>query len=118
MKVSEFEEKLTTVSDQRLRRMLAESRDKGPEIAVNLILAEGRRRGVDLEEGTPSRAEPDGPLGAEAAPAFSEEAGSSGKGAWLNEEANRGLPTSIKVLITVVVLGGVLAFLFVLFNKG
>lgn len=50
MKLSEFEEKLTTVSDGKLRRMLADCRKNGPEVAVKLILAEASRRGAVLED--------------------------------------------------------------------
>ena len=50
MKLSEFEEKLTTVSDGKLRRMLADCRKNGPEAAVKLILAEASRRGLVLED--------------------------------------------------------------------
>lgn len=120
MKLSEFEDKLSTVSDDKLRLMLADTRKRGPEVALKLILAEAGRRGMNLEEGSTP------PLGAmsssenditldEEAPAM---VGDPSKGAWLHEEANQGLPMFIKILITAVVLGGILAFLFVLLNKG
>jgi hypothetical protein len=120
MKLSEFEDKLTTVSDDKLRLMLADTRKRGPEVALNLILAEAGRRGMNLEEGsTPplgamSSAENDITLD-EDMPAM---AGSASKGAWLQEEASSGLPVFIKILITVVILGGILAFLFAMLNKG
>lgn len=124
MKVSEFEAKLTTVSDSKLRRMLAESREKGPEVAVNLILAEAGRRGMDTSgtavEGAPlTDAVPaDGiPLDETMPPAEGSEAPAVA-GAWLHEEANRGMPVIAKVLIAVVVLGGILGGLFFLLNKG
>lgn len=50
MKVSEFEAKLGTVSDAKLRQMLAVSRSQGPELAVSMILAEARRRGMEDQE--------------------------------------------------------------------
>jgi hypothetical protein len=50
MKVSEFEAKLGTVSDAKLRQMLAASRSQGPELAVSMILAEARRRGMEDHE--------------------------------------------------------------------
>jgi hypothetical protein len=50
MKVSEFEAKLGTVSDAKLLQMLAASRSQGPELAVSLILAETRRRGMEDQE--------------------------------------------------------------------
>jgi hypothetical protein len=50
MKISEFEAKLATVSDAKLMQMLSASRAGGPDVAVKLILNEGRRRGMnDLE---------------------------------------------------------------------
>jgi hypothetical protein len=50
MKISEFEEKLATVSDAKLMQMLSASRAGGPDVAVKLILNEGKRRGMnDLE---------------------------------------------------------------------
>jgi hypothetical protein len=51
MKASEFEAKLGMVSDAKLRQMLAASRSQGPEVAVSMILAEARRRGMDDTEG-------------------------------------------------------------------
>ena len=51
MKVSEFEAKLGTVSDAKLRQLFSASRDQGPEVAVRLILAEARRRGLKGMEG-------------------------------------------------------------------
>lgn len=62
MKLSEFEDRLTTVSEKKLRLMLAEGRRKGPEVAVNLILAEAARRGVDLEGGPAAPERADVPL--------------------------------------------------------
>ncbi|GEM_PF-4077825 len=54
MKISEFEEKLSTVSDAKLRQMLSASRVSGPDVAVKLILTEGKRRGMDdLEVAAP-----------------------------------------------------------------
>lgn len=47
MKISEFEDKLSTVPDAKLRQMLSASRANGPEVAVKLILNECRRRGMD-----------------------------------------------------------------------
>jgi hypothetical protein len=77
MKLSEFEERLATVSEKKLRLMLAEGRRNGPEVAVNLILAEAARRGVDLEGGDLSSEPADVPLeGFETSP--SREDGSGG----------------------------------------
>ncbi|MEO7424064.1 MAG: hypothetical protein ABI036_02690 [Fibrobacteria bacterium] len=51
MKLNEFESKLATVSDAKLRQMLAAGRASGPEVAVTMILSECNRRGMDgLEE--------------------------------------------------------------------
>lgn len=47
MKISEFEDKLSTVPDAKLRQMLSASRASGPEVAVKLILNECKRRGMD-----------------------------------------------------------------------
>jgi hypothetical protein len=54
MKVNEFEAKLATVSDTKLRRMLAESRAKGPEIVVPMLIAEAKRRGLDPDAPAPA----------------------------------------------------------------
>ena len=62
MKLSEFEERLTTISERKLRLMLEEGRRNGPEVAVNLILSEAARRGVDLEGGPASPEPADVPL--------------------------------------------------------
>lgn len=134
MKLSEFEEKLTTVSDSKLRRMLADSRKNGPEVAVRLILAEASRRGVSLEDD----AEPPLPdyvkrppaeAGSQAsgtAPAAEapEAASASGdpdapatQGAWLAEEQAAGLPAFVKILLALIVLGGGAAGLFYLLHK-
>lgn len=128
MKLSEFQEKLTTVSETKLRAMLADSRRKGPDVAVKLILAEAERRGVDLNAAGSGEPAPAGSAGTgvdEASGEQSPEGGASGegvpvgagKGAWLAEEANQGLPMIIKILITVAVLGGILAGLFMLLGK-
>lgn len=53
MKLSEFEEKLANLPDERLRHMLAKCRKEGPEVAVKLILAEALRRGMDSMEEAP-----------------------------------------------------------------
>lgn len=122
MKLSEFEDKLSTVSDDKLLLMLEDTRKRGPEVAFKLILAEAKRRGMEVEDGpvgtstqTPAGSEggisPEG----EAAPGGTEPAMGS---AWLHEEANQGLPMIIKILIGIVVLGGIAAFLYVMLNKG
>jgi hypothetical protein len=55
MKLNEFEAKLATVSDAKLRQMLAAARISGPAVAVTLILSECNRRGMDgLEAQAPS----------------------------------------------------------------
>jgi hypothetical protein len=46
MKISEFEEKLATVSDAKLMQMFSASRASGPDVAVKLILNEAKRRGM------------------------------------------------------------------------
>lgn len=142
MKLSEFQEKLTAVSDSKLRLMLSDSRRKGPEVAVKLILAEAERRGVDLNavpegsatgSGGPSAGEAQGrfgegmpedmPTAAEAHPgtepgaAVPGEGLAAGKGAWLAEETNQGMPMFVKVLITAAVLAGILYGLFLLLAR-
>lgn len=63
MKLNEFEEKLATVPDAKLRQMLTAARASGPEVAVNLLLSECNRRGMeDLD------AEASGPLSGESRP--------------------------------------------------
>lgn len=136
MKLSEFEEKLATVSDGKLRRMLAECRKNGPEVAVRLILAEASRRGVLLEEETepplpdyvnrtsdgavssaggtsPAAAGPETPFAA----AVGDPEAPAVQGAWLAEEQDAGMPAFVKVLLALVVLGGVAAGIFYLLNK-
>jgi hypothetical protein len=120
MKLSEFEAKLGTVSDDRLRQMLATSRARGPEVAVELILAEGRRRGLDDFEDAASHAPsamatsaypkegagafgsdaPESPLDA-SAPALAPE--------WLAEETKSGMPMALKAFLLLAVVGCILA---------
>lgn len=122
MKLSEFEDKLSTVSDDKLLLMLEDTRKRGPEVAFNLILKEAQRRGMEVDAG-PAHAAGGTPVGFEggaspegdAAPGGGEPAMGS---AWLHEEANQGLPIIIKILIGIVVLGGIAAFLYVMLNKG
>lgn len=135
MKVSEFQEKLTTVSDSKLRLMLADSRQKGPEVAVKLILAEAERRGVDLNT-VPHPADPGfdaasgsgpadaaDPSGSGAADGLAGEAAGdpaaapAGRGAWLAEEADQGMPLFVKLLLAVAVLGGIGFGLYLMLGK-
>jgi hypothetical protein len=131
MKLNEFEDKLATVSDAKLRQMLASSRANGPEVAVKLILAECNRRGMDgLDDGE----DPAGRHQASATVAYpQEQAGYAGADApaggttaegtpaereaseapatapdWLNEETKTGLPVVVKVLILLVIIGALL----------
>jgi hypothetical protein len=126
MKVSDFEDKLKTVSDTKLVQMLASSRRDGPEVAVKLILAEGGRRGLAGMGDEPEKdAVPPAPL---APPEVSAEESGSGdaaamdqpagegdgsepvpaKAAWLTEENDKsGMPTLVKVLLYVVALGAI-----------
>jgi hypothetical protein len=138
MKVSEFEAKLGTVSDDKLRQMLSASRATGPDVAVKLILAEGKRRGMgDLETsdlmaemraagsataafpqeqagygGTDAPPDPAAPISARE-PAVGEsaapEAASPAPPDWLNEETKPGLPAAVKALILAAAVGGILA---------
>lgn len=132
MKLSEFEAKLATVSDAKLRQMLIMSRREGPEIAVQMVLAECRRRGMDdLEaaDAMPSRKEGLPAVGFGSSAYAHEQAGSLGTDAsevqafsgsadesmdappatapdWLNEETKSGMPGAMKVLLVVIILGG------------
>lgn len=116
MKVSEFEARLSTVTDDKLRAMYADSLAKGPEVAVQLIKAEADRRGLALE----AAAEPDGLAAGPAAGASEGIAeGEAPKGAWLQEETSSGgLPTFVKILLALVVIGGIGAIAFVALNRG
>lgn len=137
MKLSEFEARLASVSDRKLQLMLEDCRKKGPEVAVKLILAEAGRRGLALDASI-EVAVADAPAGAaaattsrpptglaledeapgEASPDAVPGADGSPKGAWLAEEQSSGMPMFIKVLISIVILGGVLAALLMLLNQG
>jgi len=128
MKVSEFEAKLGTVSDAKLRQMLSTGREHGPQVAVDLILAEYRRRGIADMDAAPSPtgthsevrsdsmatsaypkevagafgadAPPDPPIDA-SMPALSPE--------WLSEETKSGMPMALKALLLIAVVGAILA---------
>jgi hypothetical protein len=137
MKVTEFESRLSTVSDAKLMQMLSASRANGPEVAVEMILAEGRRRGLEdfgksqddsstmpaaVATSAYSR-EGAGAFGADAPasaaaeevsgePAFTDPLPSESGPApaeWLSEETKKGLPVPVKVLLAVVVLGAIAA---------
>ena len=136
MKLNEFEERLATVSDAKLRQMLTASRASGPEVAVKLIVSECKRRGLDASDANtaPLSDEPRNP-GADTIAYPHEHAGYGGADApprpvdgpldesglaaaseapatapdWLNEERNSGMPIVAKVLILLVVLGAILA---------
>lgn len=116
MKVSEFEAKLATVADARLRQMLMVSRRDGPEIAVQMVLAECRRRGMDglesedsadaLERnGSQDAMAPDA-QGATGPADESMDAPPATAPDWLNEETKNGMPAAVKMLLVVLVLGG------------
>jgi hypothetical protein len=132
MKLEEFEAKLATVSDAKLRQMLTASRASGPEVAVKMILAEAKRRGMgDLDAaGAPEAgaaehagyaAEAAGAAdaaGAGAAEAGAESVGAAEAGAegspqtppdWLSEETKSGMPIAVKILIVLILLGAILA---------
>ena len=136
MKISEFEDKLSTVPDGKLRQMLSASRASGPEVAVKLILNECRRRGMDALDapaagvfvrapGSETMAYPQeaaGYAGADAPPdlhkqgsregAAEDEGLDSGAPAtapeWLNEETHSGMPVAVKVLLVIIALGVIL----------
>jgi hypothetical protein len=59
MTETEFEIKLTQVSDAKLLKMLEASRRDGPPIALKMILAEGKQRGLEeFQEPKPEKAMP------------------------------------------------------------
>ena len=130
MKISEFEAKLGTVSDERLFQMLAAGREQGPEVAVRLILAEFRKRGLSDPEAASAHADRSEGMATSAYP--KEVAGAFGSDApapspvepqtaqpdspapalapeWLSEETKSGLPTAVKALLILLVIGGLLA---------
>ena len=136
MKISEFEDKLSTVPDAKLRQMLSASRASGPEVAVKLILNECKRRGMDdldapaedafsRAAGSETMAYPQeaAGYGGSDAPSDSQKQGTgevaaeaegldSGAPAtapeWLNEETHSGMPVAVKVLMVVLALGAIL----------
>ena len=124
MKVSEFEAKLGTVSDAKLRQMLSTGRANGPQVAVDLILAEYRRRGIeDSEAAAASHQAPSESMATSAYP--KEVAGAFGSDApadaptdaampalspeWLSEETKSGMPMALKALLLIAVVGAILA---------
>ena len=138
MKLNEFEERLATVSDAKLLQMLSASRVTGPEVAVKLILNEGKRRGIEGldapaesafdrapgSETSAYRQEMAGYAGADA-PAKSQGEGVSAQDAvsaegdsasdapatapdWLNEETKSGLPMAVKILLLLIAVGAIL----------
>ena len=128
MKVSEFEAKLGTVSDAKLRQMLSTGRANGPQVAVDLILAEYRRRGIEDTEGAASSAE--APSESMATSAYPKEvAGAFGSDApadaatdaptdaampalspeWLSEETKSGMPMALKAILFLAAVGALLA---------
>ena len=137
MKVSEFEAKLGTVSDAKLRQMLSASRANGPEVAVKMILAEGKKRGMDdLEESAllaelkaagsatsayahehAGYAGADAPAALSASTALAQDPGTGeppvGDGSptppdWLSEETKSGMPVAVKAGLFAAVIGGIL----------
>jgi len=124
MKVSEFEAKLGTVSDAKLRQMLSTSRERGPEVAVKLILAEYRKRGMEeMEESSASAQVRSDSMATSAYP--KEVAGAFGSDApaeapsdasmpalspeWLSEETKSGMPMALKAILLIAVVGCILA---------
>jgi len=124
MKVSEFEAKLGTVSDAKLRQMLSTGREHGPQVAVDLILAEYRRRGIEDMDAAPASPEvrsesmatsayPKEGAGAFGADAPSEAPVDAAMPAlspeWLSEETKSGMPMALKALLLIAVVGAILA---------
>ena len=140
MKVSEFEEKLTTVTDSKLMQMLTASRRDGPAVAVKLIMAEGTRRGLknlDPEGEAPAPEELDelmpkvedrnrydnaslatdrSDLSIDESAAIDSSMDSS---KWLNEESNAGkVPVMIKILLIGAILAVVIFGVLKVMNHG
>jgi hypothetical protein len=135
MKVSEFEAKLGTVSDAKLRQMLSSGREHGPQVAVDLILAEYRRRGMEDMDAPESGDAPASPQAGAyhevrsesmATSAYPKEvAGAFGADGpldppsdpsmpalspeWLSEETKSGMPMALKALLLIAVVGAILA---------
>ncbi|HLP42967.1 MAG TPA: hypothetical protein VK465_15770 [Fibrobacteria bacterium] len=133
MKLSEFETRLSSVSDAKLRLMYVDSNEKGPAVAVDLIRAEANRRSLNLDSGI--RAAPaaitdfdgdaaDGLVpdtGTEAALAGEGETpeGVTSKGALFTEETTSGgLPVTVKILLAVATLGGIGVGVFMVLARG
>ena len=120
MKISEFEDKLSSVPDAKLRQMLSASRESGPEVAVKLILNECKRRGMDdldaPAEGALNYAGADAPSDSQKQGTREDAAEADGldSGApatapeWLNEETHSGMPVAVKVLMVILALGAIL----------
>jgi hypothetical protein len=144
MKESEFEAKLTTVSDAKLVQMLLVGRRDGPEVAVKMIMAEGSRRGLEGMEDSPESLSLSAQVdpGVEAAmseaaseaigyadlapveeesspePQLSDENGGDAP-KWLTEENSSGkFPPLLKALLFIVALGVVLAVAYSLIHRG
>jgi hypothetical protein len=143
MKLDEFANKLGTVGDDKLMKMLDAVRREGPEIALPLVEAEARRRGLvpvtpqrtqadaesDSPVPTPMSAEADErvrsafaglekPLVHEDAPLEAPPQGEPSPGAWLTEEMSKSrLPLPVKLVATLGALGGLVFFLFKYLQK-
>ena len=142
MKLDEFERKLGAVADDKLLKMLDSARRDGPEVAANLIEGEARRRGLLLAgasvsseadervrsafvgmDDRPTALETMAPYREEAALAVSPEAGSPAAGepspgAWLTEELSKSrVPGSVKLILYLIVLGGLVAGAYLFLQK-
>ncbi len=120
MKVSEFEFKLTTVSDAKLLQMLSVCRRDGPDIALNLLETEAKKRGMEeTEKAVETPVELNDPLiesdfkepaPIDDAPPHSE---------WLQEESSATkVPTVAKAMLFVVGFGALLFTAYKLLHRG
>ncbi len=102
MTLEEFQEKLQTVSDQKLMAMLKKARKIGPESAEQTLVEEIAKRGLELPVNLNAPITPDA-LTAEDMMMTTP----IPQAAWLNEESSH-VPVWAKVLLGVVIFVGII----------
>lgn len=144
MKLDEFERKLSTVSDDKLLKMLEAARRDGPEVAAKVLESEAVRRGLVFSESRPAHEESGNmpvtsPEAAERVKsafagmdefqksppsdepqvqaALAEGEPPATQSAWLDEEVKAGLPPLVKAVLFIAALGGVIGALFKFFAR-
>ena len=110
MNLEEFQDKLQTVSDQKLYAMLKKARKVGPEVAEKILVTEVEKRGLDLPAHTglePSTQERNsiGDLNVESPELLVNTPVAQAD--WLKEESRSGFPMWAKVLIGVAIFLGI-----------